>query len=46
MAADATFGAEIRLSESFPEDSVERELMKENPAFDSIVRSLFSSDDE
>jgi hypothetical protein len=46
MAADATFGAEIRLSESFPEDSVERQLMKENPAFDSIVRSLFSSDDK
>ena len=44
MSSDATFGAELRLSEAYPEGTSIREFMKEDPAFDSIVRSLFKSD--
>ena len=44
MSSDADFGAEIRLSEAYPEGTSVRDLMKNDPAFDSIVRSLFEND--
>ena len=44
MSSGADFGAELRLSEAYPEESPVRDLMKTDPAFDSIVRSLFEPD--